>query len=797
MRSEFLKLRRQIIEKDFSKMNDMQMKAVLSTEGPLLVLAGAGSGKTTVLVNRTANLLKYGSAYTSDRAYREPTDEDMALLRSFYDGEIDELPFETADLLSYGAPRPWEILAITFTNKAANELKERIVSKLGDEIDNIGDIWACTFHSACARLLRRFGDCLGYSSHFTIYDTDDSKRVIKECQRILGIDDKFLPHKTILREISRAKDMLVSPEEYAKTAAGEVRTRRIADAYECYQRLLKNADAMDFDDIIVNTVKLLETNAEVCDYCRNKFKYIMVDEYQDTNHAQYRLTSLLAEKHKNICVVGDDDQSIYKFRGATIENILSFENRYENVVTIRLEQNYRSTQNILDAANAVIANNEQRKGKNLWTANGMGEKIKVYTADDERDEGTYISDKIIALKAAGGKWSDNAVLYRMNAQSNSVENAFVRTSIPYRIIGGYRFYERKEIRDAIAYLTVIGNHSDNVRLRRIINEPKRGIGDATMNAAAQIAAGLGVSVFDVIKEAENYPSLSRAAGRLKDFTDMIERFTGYLDTMKLEEVLPKVLEESGYYASLLNDMEKYEDRMENLGELSSNIARYSEESEDPSLNGFLEDVALMTDIDSYNAESDSVVMMTVHSAKGLEFTNVFIDGMEENVFPGSQSLYSQEELEEERRLAYVAITRAKKRLYMTNARTRMMFGSTVHNPPSRFINEIPFELVDREGMTFGMRGGYSPFTQRGDLSSTRGTSKASPARTAASADNAKSPSAPLIKINIGDTVKHKAFGVGMVLSVKSMGNDALLEIAFEKVGTKKIMQKFAKLEKLS
>ena len=695
LKDEFLELRRRIIAKDFERMNDRQQEAIYAVNGPLLLLAGAGSGKTTVLVNRIANLIKYGNAYNSDYSEFEPSENDIAVMKHYLDDPTTDL-FEVYDLLTVNAPAPWEILAITFTNKAASELKGRLAAKLGDAAN---DIWASTFHSCCARILRRYGDLIGYTNRFTIYDTDDSKRVMKEAQRLLDINDKMLPHKTILKEISRAKDQLITPDEYIARAGGDVRLKAIGEAYKCYQKLLKNADAMDFDDMIFRTVELLQKNEEVRNYYQNKFKYILVDEYQDTNHAQYVLTSLLAEKYRNICVVGDDDQSIYKFRGATIQNILSFEERYPDAKTIRLEQNYRSTQTILDAANAVIANNSQRKGKNLWTANGKGNKINVNTSYDEREEARFVADTIMKDVASGRKMSDHAVLYRMNAQSSTIENAFVHAGIPYRIIGGLRFYERKEIKDALAYLTLINNTADNVRLRRIINEPKRGIGDTTLNNASEIAAGLGVSMFEVISNADSYPSLSRAASKLLQFSAMIKELIEAAQELKPHELLEKTLSMTGYYQFLDLDKDTAQDRKENLNELKANLMRYEEESDEPTLNGFLEEIALMTDIDNYNADSDTVVMMTLHSAKGLEFPVVFIIGMEDGVFPGNQSIYNPDDMEEERRLAYVGITRAKQELYLTNTRTRLMFGSTTHNAPSRFLGEIPDDLTEKTGVT--------------------------------------------------------------------------------------------------
>ena len=774
-------LRRPVMEKEFSRMNPMQREAVFTTEGPLLILAGAGSGKTTVLVNRIANIVKYGCAYGAREFSVSLTEEEIRMLEEYRDG-TQEYTDEIADLLAVRPAKPWQILAITFTNKAAGELKERLEAMLGPDGQ---DIWASTFHSTCARILRRDGESIGYTSHFTIYDTDDSKRVMKECQRLLNIDDKMLSHKTLLHEISHAKDSLISPEDYLNDAGDDVRLRKIGEAYRLYEKLLRDADAMDFDDMIVNTVKLLEENEEVRTRYQNRFRYVMVDEYQDTNHAQYRLTSLLAGGSGNLCVVGDDDQSIYRFRGATIENILSFEEQYHKAKVIRLEQNYRSTQNILDAANAVISHNTERKGKNLWTANGPGEKIVVDNAFDEQEESTFIADTIMDSVKGGRKWSDHAVLYRMNAQSNAIERTFVRMGVPYRVIGGHRFYERKEIRDALAYLSVISNPADNIRLRRIINEPKRGIGATTINHAAQIAAGLGLSLYEVISHADEYEQLVRAAPRLRAFTQIIDGLAEAAEELPLNELFEKAMRDTGYLDSLALDRETYQDRLENIQELSSNLLRYSEDNEEGDLNGFLEEVALMTDIDNYNEEADTVVLMTLHSAKGLEFPVVFIPGMERGIFPGIQSLYSASEMEEERRLAYVGITRAKERLYLTHARTRMLYGSTSHNAPSPFLEEIPEGLVEeKRKVTLSQQ---KPSVQRAAKPKKTFDHSFGPA--------APKPSAPAGSYRVGDTVGHKLFGTGVVLSAQPMGNDTLLEIAFEKAGTKKLMANFARLTK--
>lgn len=805
--TEFLSLRRQIIENEFKRMNECQKKAVFQIDGPLLILAGAGSGKTTVLVNRIANMLRFGHAYTSEFADRTPDDDDIVLMQAYLAGDKSVYP-DIADVLCDRAPKPWQILAITFTNKAANELKERLCAMLGDEAN---DIWASTFHSSCVKILRRNADKLGFTNRFTIYDTDDSRRVMKECQRLLGIEDRFLSHKTILGEISRAKDSLVPPDEFLKTAGQDTRMQKIGECYKKYQSLLKNADAMDFDDIIFNTVRLFEENPDVLEHYQRQFRYVMVDEYQDTNHVQYKLTSLLADGYRNICVVGDDDQSIYRFRGATIENILSFETRYSDATVIRLEQNYRSTQCILDAANAVIENNSQRKGKNLWTANGAGEKIELETAEDETGEANFIADKILSSVAKGRHFGDHAVLYRMNAMSGPIERALVKNAIPYRIIGGHKFYDRMEIKDALAYLSVVNNPADKIRLQRIINTPKRGIGDTSVQKANEIADLLGVSLFEVFKTADEYEVLKRAAGKLKAFAAMIEGIAAFSEDAPLADTLNRILEETDYVNSLRAEPEKFEDRVQNLNELSATLTRFSEENPEGTLNDYLEEVALLTDIDNYNSEADTVVLMTLHSAKGLEFPVVFIPGMEEGVFPGMQSMYVESEVEEERRLAYVGITRAKQKLYLTHAKSRMIYGSTNYYRPSRFVAEIPEKLLEihrsvgfreRAGLTGGGYNGHTKSNAGGGTYTSVGNSAGSAGGSAVNrgfskpTGAAKSASAALPDFKAGDTVEHKAFGTGIISTIRPMGNDMLLEVVFQKVGTKKLMARMANLKKV-
>lgn len=779
--NEFKVLRNAIIEKEFSNMNDMQFKAVTTASGPVLVLAGAGSGKTTVLVNRIAYLIKYGDAYNS---YFVPElDEfDIVMAENFLKNG-GEMP--SCYTFSYKPAKPWEILAITFTNKAANELKERIAARLGDETSGV---WAGTFHSVCGKILRRFADRIGYTPNFTIYDTDDQKRLVKDIVKDNNLDEKIFQPKSVLSAISAQKEKLISPEDYAASVGDDYRLRTIAKIYEIYENRLITADAMDFDGMISNTVKLLNENEDVLQYYSQKFRYIMVDEYQDTNHSQYMLCKLLASHYKNICVVGDDDQSIYRFRGATIENILSFERQYKDAAVIKLEQNYRSVGNILDAANAVIANNQGRTGKNLWTDKGSGDKIKIYTALDEQGEARYIADTILENVRQGAKFSDHAILYRMNAQSSSVENVFARSGITYRVIGGHRFFDRKEIRDVMAYLQLINNNCDDMRLRRIINEPKRGIGDTTVNNASAIASSLGVSVFEVLHSAEHYPMLSRAAKKLADFCEMIDELTEAAATLSIHEIFELMLQKTGYVDALMAEGQEGIERVENVRELATSIMQYENENEDATLSGYLEEVALISDIDSYEEGADAVIMMTVHSAKGLEFERVFLVGMEEGIFPSNQAIYGGPvELEEERRLAYVAITRAKRHLNITNSDTRMLYGSTSRNPVSRFVNEIPETLCDISSARKYFSGGAATNIQK-PKTSEYDYSKIFKAPTIAK------PQSSGAVYTVGMTVEHKTFGKGMITAVTVMANDSMLEIAFDSVGTKKLMAGFAKLK---
>lgn len=794
-KSEILALRRAVLEKDFARMNDRQKQAVFTVNGPLLILAGAGSGKTTVLINRIANILRYGDAYNSTYLRDDLDENDIAACKAYIENGTP-LTTETQEHLSVSACAPWRIMAITFTNKAAGELKDRLCAMLGETAN---DIWASTFHSTCARILRRDGERIGYSSHFTVYDTDDQRRLMKSILKELDISEKNITPKSILNEISRAKDSLIPPAEYALTVGDDFRLKIISRAYTTYQKRLEDADAMDFDDLINKVVELFKECPDVLEYYQNRFRYLMVDEYQDTNHAQYTFVRMLAEKSGNLCVVGDDDQSIYKFRGATIENILSFENTFQNATVIRLEQNYRSTQNILDAANAVIEHNTERKGKTLWTQNGTGAMIHLHTAENETDEAERITKIILDGVAAGRKFSDYAVLYRMNSQSLTFERNFAKSGVPHRIIGGTRFYERREIREMIAYLSVINNPSDEMRLRRIINTPKRSIGDRSVEVAAQIGQQTGETLFEVVSHAKDYPALSRAANKMTLFAAQMQGLIELNndEEVTLGELYDELVERIDYLNFLkTDDPESAEDRAANVQELASNLRRFEEENPEGTLSDFLEEVSLITDIDNYDNNADSVVLMTVHSAKGLEFPVVFLPGMEENIFPGMASVYVPSEVEEERRLAYVAITRAKEELYIFHAESRMIFGMTNRNRVSRFVEEIPETLVEHtRSRDYSARpvsmpsfGGAKPF---GEAPKTKSIAEAG-----GFTPKPRVKPAPAGTYRVGDTVLHKAFGTGLIVSATPMANDTLLEVAFDKVGTKKLFANFARLTKV-
>ena len=775
-KTRYLSARKNLIRKDFSRLNERQIEAVMATEGPLLILAGAGSGKTTVLIHRIANLLRYGRGSDSNELPAGANESSLSVLEQ---GGPEARALAALDPVS-----PWRILAIT--NKAADELKARLEKMLGADAS---DIWACTFHSACVRILRREAEKLGYADNFTIYDTADSQSLVKRILKDLNWDEKNFPPRSVLAEISRAKDARIPPEEYVLQArsANDFRRSRIGEIYREYARRMFSANAMDFDDLIANTVTLLLEHPDVREYWQRRFQYVLIDEYQDTNHLQYLLASTLAGGWGNICVVGDDDQSIYKFRGATIENILSFEKQYPACRTIRLEQNYRSTGHILDAANAVIQNNLGRKGKTLWTEKGPGEQLELYCADNENEEAQYVASAIVSSFGQGANWRDHAVLYRMNAQSSQLEFAFKRSGIPYRIIGGTRFFDRAEVKDMLAYLNVIASPADDLRLSRIVNSPPRGIGERSMAVAQDLAQREHCSLFDILLHADRFPELKRSAEKMRTFTELIMELRSFAENNSPDLLYDELLEKSGYLRMLeTSEDDKDQTRAENVKELKSSILSFMKESGDLSLDGYLANVALYTDLDAYDRDADSVVMMTMHSAKGLEFPTVFLVGMEESIFPGIRAIGEPEEMEEERRLCYVAITRAKKKLYLLCARQRMLFGRTTANRCSRFVDEIPEEHIRKN-----LPKGYGYSDRRQELGFAYRAPEPKPRRIYTPAP--PKPAAPAASFALGDAVRHKAFGDGLITKMTPMGGDYLVEINFEKLGTKKLMLRAAAL----
>ena len=783
-KTSFNSAKQAALRKYFSRMNEMQQEAVFTVNGPLLVLAGAGSGKTTVIVNRIANLINFGNAYYDET--RTASDYDIDFLREYADGKTDD--FETLrDIVAVDPVKPWNILAITFTNKAAGELRERLTAMLGEEALNIN---ASTFHSACVRILRSEIEAMGYGRDFTIYDSDDSQRMIKSVMAEIDISEKQFAPRMVLSEISAAKDKMITPEQMREDAGQDYRKKVISRLYALYQQRMMTANALDFDDILTVTTELFEKFPEVLEKYRNRYKYIMVDEYQDTNHVQFKLVSQLSGGHCNLCVVGDDDQSIYKFRGANIENILGFEAQFDGAKVIRLEQNYRSTQTILDAANSVISNNVGRKSKKLWTAGAKGEKIYWYKAVDETDEANFVAQTILGFYKETGTYSDSAVLYRMNAQSNAVERMFVKCGIPYRIYGGMRFYDRKEIKDITSYLSFINNPNDMLRFHRIINEPKRGIGDSTVALIEDISRDLKISPYEVLRTCEEYAPLSKKVNALKSVYKMFEYLTEKADELPLDEFLDELLEKTGYLESL-KALENGDTKIENVEELRSSIVQYMNEADEPSLSGFLEEVALYSEADRDDGSDDKVTLMTVHSAKGLEYKNIFVIGLDDGIFPSSRSFDSEADMEEERRLAYVAITRAKERLYLTNASQRMLFGQTQRNVTSRFMREIDPSLIEKHDHAAAMR------KQLGESDKTLTEVHSTSLQQQLARNKSRSVGAKTSETyTAGERVSHNIFGEGTIVSVKPMANDSMLEIAFEKVGTKKIMANYAKLKKL-
>lgn len=782
---EFSELKKKALLKYFERTNKPQREAIFRTEGAVLIIAGAGSGKTTVLCNRIANLLLFGDAYHSDFE-RRLTEDDEQFLRFYIDGIYPDSPEvieHLSELIGHNRVFPWKILAVTFTNKAAAELKERLCRMNAPA----GEVWAATFHSTCVRILRRSITAIGYNRNFVIYDADDSKRVIKSVMDAMNISDKTFNPKVIMSAISKAKDKLLTPEKFPVTNGdkADFQLQVIRDIYFEYQNRLKKANALDFDDIIMKTVEVFRADPEALRYWQNHFDYVMVDEYQDTNMAQYELVKLISGGKGNLCVVGDEDQSIYRFRGATIENILSFENEF-NAEVIKLEQNYRSTCNILDAANAVIKNNTQHKEKNLWSDLGEGEKVEIYRFPDEQGEALFVASNILEAKKDGGSFSDNAILYRNNSQSRTFEIMLGKMAVPYKIVGGTRFYERKEIKDAIAYLSVICNPYDLVRLGRIINEPKRGIGKATWGELENISLSLGISPVEAMERCEEFVKLSKKAKVLLPLGRMFRELIDTAEERDITDILDDVMEQSGYTLSLLGQGDEGAARLENIRELKSSMISFCQENENHSLFDFLEQVALISDLDSYDTSEDRVTLMTMHAAKGLEFENVYIVGAEEGIFPSYRSFGDIYELEEDRRLCYVAITRAKERLYITTAESRLLYGQTQHNQVSRFIREIPSDYMKYIDRT-GRRGSLGD--SRNENSGNNSYLRSHTVKRVVSEVNTES-------FATGDRIHHRVFGDGTVLNATPMGNDTLLEIMFDTVGTKKLAANFAKITKI-
>lgn len=809
--SRYSAAKRRLFDKALEGLNPQQREAVFTVNGPLLVIAGAGSGKTTVLVRRIAQIIRYGNAYYSDKCAAELSEAYVGDLESAAELSAEDIS-PILDEFAVDAAAPWNVLAITFTNKAANEIKARLAAMFNDP-DIAKDVWAGTFHSICMRIIRKHADRIGYTGQVTIYDTDDQKKALSKAMKSANVDDKQFPLKTVAGVISRAKEKLLTPDAYALENGGGYREREFAKIYSVYQSMLKSSNAMDFDDIIMQTVILLRENEDIRQYYAHKFRYVCVDEYQDTNLAQFELCSLFASEWRNIMVVGDDDQSIYRFRGATIENILSFDRHYPDAKTIKLEQNYRSTSNILNAANAVIAKNESRHAKTLWTSNDAGALISYRTAEDQIAESRTVAD-IILKHIATDKYTyrDFAVLYRVNAQASSIERTFAKSGIPYRIYGGLRFSDRKEIRDTVAYLQVINNHADRERLLRIINEPRRKIGVKTLEAVENIANEKGISMFEVMEHASSYTALLRAASMLEAFASTINELTDILASgCPLDAFVRQVLDKTGYMQMLIDAGKEESDRVDNVNEFISGIIEYMKSTEEPTLTGFLEENALVADVDRFDESADAVVLMTIHSAKGLEFPIVLIPGMEEGIFPSSQAIMDPDELEEERRLAYVAITRAKKELYILRAKTRTMYGRTQFNAPSRFIEDIPAEYINEEeeyeknNAPDGRVPFRASFDEEGNV-----TYSSRQMRTPSARPRASSMSRDKLTVNQtaapkratgeifepGTRVLHPVFGKGEIISAKVMGADRLYEVVFDRVGTKKLMGSYAKLRKV-
>jgi len=784
----YLKAKKALFDIYYSDLNENQRKSVYCVNNPLLILAGAGSGKTTVLVRRIAHIVKFGNAYYNDLVPYEVNEMHLTALERSVALPKEELENILSEFAFEQCP-PWRILAITFTNKAANEIKERLAKQFPDE-ETARDIWTGTFHSICMRILRSHHEKIGYRAGFCVYSTDDTKSAMQKCMKELDFDEKIMPVKSVINAISKAKEKLQTPEMYEAEAGNNPKYQSIAKVYKLYQKSLLQSNALDFDDIIMQTVRLFRENKDVLKSYSDKFKYVCVDEYQDTNKAQFYLTEMLASSHRNLMVVGDDDQSIYKFRGATIENILQFDKNFSDATVIKLEQNYRSTKNILCAANEIINNNKERHPKMLWTENDMGSKIHIKQALNQTDEAKYIVNTIQKAVAENKyKYRDFAVLYRTNAQSNSLEATFVKSGVAYRILGGTRFSDRKEIRDVVAYLQLINNHDDKERLLRIINEPSRKIGAKTISVISEIAVEENKSMFEIIENADSYMALKNSSVRLLEFSALINYLTAYLNEHLLNELVEEMLIKSGYRQMLTDAGEEEKDRLLNIEEFVSGIMQYQSENEEPTLTGFLEQNSLVADVDRYDESADAVVMMTIHSSKGLEFPCVFLPGFEESIFPSEQSSHSDSELEEERRLAYVATTRAKKELFIIYAKDRLLFGRILCNKPSRFIEEIPNELKEEVPTENNM--------PRATTAKTYYSQKTiSFSDLTINKQLFTKPQGVVERFSVGDHVSHITFGSGEIITVTTMGQDVLYEVIFDKVGTKKLMGNYAKLTKI-
>ncbi|MBQ9744871.1 MAG: UvrD-helicase domain-containing protein [Clostridia bacterium] len=780
----FLKAKRALFDKYYGFLNEKQREAVYTVNGPVLILAGAGSGKTTVLVNRIGHIIKYGNAYYTDNVPDFITEDTIEDLESAVSLEPEMLK-KYMELFSEAPCPPWNILAITFTNKAANEIKERLNTILNEDAS---DIWAGTFHSICMRILRKSGELVGYRPGFAVCDTDDAKKTIASCVKDLNINDKILSIRDIMNVISRAKDRLMTPADFAEECGNDFKYKMIARVYELYQKRLEESNVLDFDDIIMKTVKLLSENEDVLSYYQNKFRYISVDEYQDTNKAQLELVTLLAGFYKNIMVVGDDDQSIYKFRGATIENILSFDTVYPDTKIVKLEQNYRSTSTILGAANSLICKNYHKHLKKLWCDNEKGEKIVVKETEDARSEASYIIDRIVKLKDRENlNYKDFAVLYRINAQSQTFESIFSKSGIPYRILGALRFYDREEIKDIIAYLHAVNNLNDSIHLRRIIAKPRRRIGDSSIDVIYSIAGAEGIPVIKAMENATEYPAINKnTQTAMKEFVKLMKSLVEDSESMPLHALVKEIIKRTGYENMIIQKGPAESERLENLDELVSAVAEYEEEADEPTLAGFLEMVSLITDVDRYDADADAVTLITVHSAKGLEFPVVFLPGMEDGLFPSQQCFGNKAEEEEERRLAYVAITRAKKLLTIIHAKERMIHGSTQYNRVSRFVKDIDEGYLDIQRLNNRFGGSlYSRTMAKQDTSPGILNFVDSYSRPA-------TPKPTLTALyEAGDRINHVTFGDGTVLSVTKTNTDSLYEIAFDRVGTKKLMATYA------